>query len=134
MKSRCLAIVCISLLMLTNIHCSRSDSGQSDDSTVVVGYYGDERIFLHEYWGMEATYLMFLPLVESMYGYQVPQPALAERWEHSEDYREWTFYLRKDVKWHDDVPVTAHDIKFTVDLRRKLNRGGGSVEVLDKLR
>jgi MarR-like DNA-binding transcriptional regulator SgrR of sgrS sRNA len=23
---------------------------------------------------------------------------LLERWEHSKDYTEWTFYLRKDVK------------------------------------
>jgi peptide/nickel transport system substrate-binding protein len=80
---------------------------------------------------MEAAYLMFLPLVESRYGYQDPQPALAERWEHSEDYKEWTFYLRKNVKWHDGVSVTAHDIKFTFDLRKNLNRAIGSVEVLD---
>jgi peptide/nickel transport system substrate-binding protein len=39
-----------------------------------------------------------------------------ERWEHSNDYTEWTFYLRKDVKWHDGKPVTAHDVKFTLEL------------------
>jgi peptide/nickel transport system substrate-binding protein len=80
---------------------------------------------------MEATFLIFLPLVESMYGYQEPQPALAERWERSEDYKEWTFFLRKDVKWHDGVPVTAHDIKFTFDLRGKLKLGVGTLEILD---
>lgn len=131
MKSRYLAIVFIFLIMLTSIHCGRGDRAQPDGSKFIVGYLGDERIFLHDYWGMEATYLMFLPLAEGKYGYQEPQPALAERWKHSEDYREWTFYLRQDVKWHDGVPVTAHDIKFTTDLRRKLNRGGGSVEILD---
>jgi peptide/nickel transport system substrate-binding protein len=41
---------------------------------------------------------------------------LAERWDHSEDYRTWTLYLRKNIRWHDGVPVTAHDIKFTIDL------------------
>jgi peptide/nickel transport system substrate-binding protein len=117
--------------MLACIHCGRDDHTQSNDSTVVIGTYGDERIFLQEHWGMEATYLIFLPLVEGKYGYDEPQPALAERWTHSEDYREWTFYLRKDVKWHDGVPVTAHDIKFTLELRRKLNLGGGAVEILD---
>jgi peptide/nickel transport system substrate-binding protein len=131
MKSRYLAIIFIFLIMLTIIHCGRGDRTQSNDSTVIIGYYGDERIFLQDRWGMEATFLMFLPLVEGMYGYAEPLPALAERWKHSEDYREWTFYLRKDVKWHDGVPVTAHDIKFTTDLRRKLNLGGGSVEILD---
>ncbi len=28
----------------------------------------------------------------------------------------WTFRLRSDVRWHDGVPVTAHDIKFSMDL------------------
>ena len=41
---------------------------------------------------------------------------LARRWQHSSDYRKWTIHLRTDVRWHDGVPVTAHDIKFTVDL------------------
>ncbi len=131
MKSRYLAIACLCLSVLASSQCSRGDRAKPKDSTVIVGYYGDERIFLHDYWGMEATYLMFLPLVESMYGYIEPRPVLAERWEHSEDFKEWTFYLRKDVKWHDGVPATAHDIKFTIDLRKKLGRGGGSVEVLD---
>ncbi|MFQ5902763.1 MAG: ABC transporter substrate-binding protein [Candidatus Binatia bacterium] len=61
---------------------------------------------------------VFLPLVtyDGYYGGAVPQPGLAQRWEHSPDYRTWTFYLRRDVKWHDGVPVTAHDMKFTMDL------------------
>ncbi len=44
------------------------------------------------------------------------EPGLAQRWEHSPDYREWTYRLRTDVRWHDGVPVTAHDVKFTLDL------------------
>ncbi|MEO7682590.1 MAG: ABC transporter substrate-binding protein, partial [Gemmatimonadaceae bacterium] len=35
---------------------------------------------------------------------------LAERWEHSPDFREWTYYLRQGVRWHDGHPLTAHDI------------------------
>ena len=45
----------------------------------------------------------------------VLQGRLARSWEHS-NYRDWTIHLRTDVLWHDGVPVTAHDIKFTVDL------------------
>jgi peptide/nickel transport system substrate-binding protein len=39
-----------------------------------------------------------------------------ESWEHSEDYTEWTFHLRQDVKWHDGEPVTARDVKFTLEM------------------
>ncbi|MHC4256698.1 MAG: ABC transporter substrate-binding protein, partial [Planctomycetota bacterium] len=59
--------------------------------------------------------LMFIPLVDWEEEEQ-PHPRLLERWEHSNDYTEWTFYLRKDVKWHDGKPVTAHDVKFTLEL------------------
>lgn len=42
-------------------------------------------------------------------------PALAERWEISPDGTEVTFHLRKDVRWHDGVPLTAADVVFTFD-------------------
>ncbi|MFQ5739638.1 MAG: peptide ABC transporter substrate-binding protein [Acidobacteriota bacterium] len=41
---------------------------------------------------------------------------LARRWEHSPDYREWTYHLRTDVRWQDGVPVTAQNVKFSLEL------------------
>jgi len=43
-------------------------------------------------------------------------PELAESWKFSEDFKEVTYYLRKDVKWSDGQPVTAEDVKYTFDL------------------
>ena len=135
--SRNLMLPYLCLLALVSLHCGRDKEKPSDaEAKVTVLYKGDERIFFQEYSGMEATFLMFLPLV-AYEGDEVGdiEPALAERWEHSEDYKEWTFFLRKDVKWHDGVPVTAHDVKFTLDLRwdpAVLSMGAGSpIEVLD---
>jgi peptide/nickel transport system substrate-binding protein len=50
-------------------------------------------------------------------------PDLAERWAVSPDGKTWTFHLRKNVKWHDGVPFTAEDVKFTFDsiLNQKVN-------------
>jgi peptide/nickel transport system substrate-binding protein len=42
-------------------------------------------------------------------------PALAERWEMSPDGTEVTFWLRRDVRFHDGVPLTAADVVFTFD-------------------
>ncbi|MBI4280117.1 MAG: hypothetical protein HY660_16825 [Armatimonadetes bacterium] len=42
-------------------------------------------------------------------------PALAERWDISPDFKSYTFYLRKDVKFHDGTPLTAEAVKFTWD-------------------
>lgn len=38
---------------------------------------------------------------------------LAESWEVSKDNLSITFHLRKDVKWHDGTPFTAHDVNYT---------------------
>src|SRR5579864_2540479 len=59
--------------------------------------------------------LVFLPLV-ARNGMGEIEGRLAESWEHSPDYHTWTVHLRKDIRWHDGVPVTAHDVKFTMDL------------------
>ncbi len=40
------------------------------------------------------------------------QPALAERWDVSSDGTQYTFFLRKDVKWHDGKEFTAADVKY----------------------
>lgn len=42
-------------------------------------------------------------------------PELAERVETSSDGRKFTFHLRKDATWHDGSPVTAEDIKWSLD-------------------
>ena len=39
-------------------------------------------------------------------------PHIAKAWEHSPDYREWTFRLRKGLKWSDGHPFTADDILY----------------------
>jgi peptide/nickel transport system substrate-binding protein len=54
-------------------------------------------------------------------------PNVAERWEVSEDGREFTFYLRPGMKWSDGVPFTADDIRFwyeDVANNAEINPGG----------
>jgi len=40
-------------------------------------------------------------------------PLLADSWEISEDKLIYTFYIKKEIKWHDGVPFTSHDIVFS---------------------
>ncbi len=113
--SQRLTLLCACLLVVAGPACRRpDDQASSDESAVTVLYIGDERI-LGPYWSVPAQFLMFLPLVTQDQSGQV-QPRLAQRWQHSNDYREWTFHLQRDVRWHDGIPVTAHDIKFSMEL------------------
>jgi oligopeptide transport system substrate-binding protein len=42
-----------------------------------------------------------------------PQPAIAKRWEVSENGKIYRFYLRGDVRWTDGQPVTAQDFEYS---------------------
>ena len=42
-------------------------------------------------------------------------PGLAEKWEVNAAADEYTFYLRKDVKFHDGTPFNAEAVKYTFD-------------------
>jgi peptide/nickel transport system substrate-binding protein len=44
------------------------------------------------------------------------EPALASSWKANADATVWTFKLRHGVLWHDGKPLTAEDVKFTMDL------------------
>ncbi|WP_406946097.1 peptide ABC transporter substrate-binding protein [Halobacillus sp. SY10] len=41
-----------------------------------------------------------------------PEPATAEKWEISEDGKEYTFFIREDAKWSNGDDVTAGDYEF----------------------
>lgn len=43
------------------------------------------------------------------------KPHLATSWEASSEFRVWTFYLRKDVKFHDGTSFDAWAVKFNFD-------------------
>lgn len=53
----------------------------------------------------------------------VTAPDLADSWQANPDLTEYTFKLHPGVKWHDGKPLTADDVKFTIDamLNPKVN-------------
>ena len=53
-------------------------------------------------------------------------PDLAERWEISDDFLAYTFSLRHDVRWHDEVPFSADDVVFTVQAMQDPDYRGAS--------
>lgn len=44
------------------------------------------------------------------------KPKMATHWDVSPDKKQYTFYLRKDVKWHDGHPFTADDVVHSFNL------------------
>ena len=53
-----------------------------------------------------------------------PVPSLAARWETTPDQRQWTFFLRRGAAFANGRPITAGDVKYS--LERVARRGSGS--------
>jgi peptide/nickel transport system substrate-binding protein len=70
---------------------------------------------LSPHWDEYPEHLVFLPLVKRNASGEF-ESRLAQAWEHSPDYRSWTVHLRTDVRGHDGVPFTAHDVAFSLKL------------------
>ncbi|MDX1631604.1 MAG: ABC transporter substrate-binding protein [Thermoanaerobaculia bacterium] len=47
------------------------------------------------------------------------EPALATRWESSDDGRVWTFHLREGVRFHDGTPFDAEAVVFSIERQMK---------------
>jgi peptide/nickel transport system substrate-binding protein len=60
---------------------------------------------------------------------EVLSPALATGWEPNEDATEWTFYLRRGVKFHDGTDFNAEAVKYSVE--RTINLGLGAAFIWD---
>src|SRR5687768_14257945 len=59
------------------------------------------------------------PIWDSLVGFDLEKggigPGVAEKWERAADGKSWTFYLRKGLKFHNGDPVTAHDVKVSLE-------------------
>ena len=60
-------------------------------------------------------------------------PMLAEKWENNSDMSEWTFYLRKDAKFHSGRPVNAQAVKYTFARYIKIKSAANTVLWLAKV-
>lgn len=56
---------------------------------------------------------------------------LAETWELGKDGLEYTFRLRRDIRWHDGRPFTAADVKWT--LERQARRASFAAEAYRRI-
>lgn len=67
---------------------------------------------------------------EDMVSYE---PELAASWDTTADGRSLVFHLRPDARWHDGVPLTAHDVVFGVRVARDPGVGWPHVRWLDHI-
>jgi peptide/nickel transport system substrate-binding protein len=108
---------CICLVALANAQCGQGVGGNETGSPALTIHVpdSDER----ELGPTSAEFnwfFVFLGLADGPEDDTDPEPRLLDRWEHTPDYTEWTVHVREGVHWGDGVPVTADDVKFSLEL------------------
>jgi peptide/nickel transport system substrate-binding protein len=115
LPDRAVARYAVGVLVLSSgvVACRDSaDLADQRSNTIVVAYPAATS----DPWRFEsAKHLIFLSMANWDENWEL-EGRLARAWEHSPDHREWTYHLRTDVRWQDGVPVTAHDVEFTLRL------------------
>lgn len=126
----------IAVLLLVGFGCGGVDDPRAArESTLVVHVPSSDEWLFGPSQADEPMYLVFLPLARQGPTGEI-EGQLIRSWERSDDYRHWNIHLRTDVRWHDGVPVTAHDVAFTAELLMhpdvaRIPAGAFAVTVLD---
>ncbi len=114
MKTRIMVLTGLVWFFILFLVCRQLSRELDSVSKITDHYIGGERIFSPMY-DITAKLLVFQPLFSRNERGDIVG-LLVERWDHSEDYKTWTCYLRPGIRWHDGVPLTAQDVRFTLDL------------------
>ncbi len=118
MRNITVAVLAFVLLGLAS-GCVGNSSPQSGAKPLVINLAGGDSGYPTPYShyargpGIFKMQLIFDSLLER--GEKGYIPWLAEKWDVSEDGTEYTFWIRKNVKWQDGQPMTAEDVQFSFE-------------------
>lgn len=123
LTNRLLLTVTAILLIITSLLLPACSSDDNSEGSQIVSYtIADET----GDWGYPSPYLHYsrgpgyvrMSLVFDTLVWKDEDgfiPALAKTWTYNEEENSYTFELQENAKWHDGQPVTADDVKFTID-------------------
>jgi peptide/nickel transport system substrate-binding protein len=106
------------VLSLSSAQCARDGPPGTDegDRTLTVHLPGDDERALGPGGAGWIWPLVFLEMVRMDEETGDIEPRLLDRWEQTPDFKEYTVHVRENLRWDDGVPVTAEDVKFSIEL------------------
>lgn len=142
-RSAVIAVVMIGMLLSQTYPAFSAKTVSA--TTVRVAYHrGDEsNLTPYTYVSGDGYFLMTL-IYDTLFWMDPqgrPQPWLVKSFETSSDGRQLTLRLHENIKWHDGQPLTADDVKFTIEFMQKFRHARfsaplkpvASIVVLDPL-
>jgi ABC-type transport system substrate-binding protein len=116
--------------------CLRMQGVQEEEEIFVMAYPSDIGEMNPLFSRSERTGWYLIQVYDSLIAYDMdmdPTPWVAESWEISSDAKNFTFYIREGVKWHDGVSLNASDIKFTLEYYKAAPEDALSWSFLQKM-
>lgn len=104
---------CLCYAALACLGCGHGEDPAATRGSTLVLAVPDVEAVKPDNWDLD--FLTFLPLAKQNEHGEL-EGHLAGSWDHSPDHREYTYHIRTGLSWDDGVRVTAHDVKFTLDL------------------
>ena len=121
MKKRLISLLMVLTLMVSLVGCaqeSTSNEGKSVKQDVTVAWDIEppmlDPTLTTSTAARDINKYIYEGVVEMDANFE-PQPQLAEKIEHNDDNTEWTFYLRKGVKFHDGTEMKAEDVAASLN-------------------
>lgn len=124
------AILATAALAATGLTLAQGDRGQVVRIALQAMPEGFNPVLPIELNGQTVTGALYAPIAAVNPETFATEPYLAESWEVSDDLKTWTFRLRPDAVWHDLVPITAEDVKFTYDRIADPDEGANGYQVM----
>ena len=115
MKRKMLDIIVLAALLVSS--CSGLSGGQP--AVVRIGWAGSPDTLNPGTGVLSEAYSIFALVYDTIYEYQLDgtyKLDVAESVDVSEDNLTYTFKIREGIKFHDDQPMTAKDVAFSVNL------------------
>ncbi len=126
MTLRNIVIVVIGLIAIASIaiYFTLFQQPQQQEKVLIVGSTYDPKTLdpalVYDIASAMVVQNIFDTLVTYKPGTTELEGKLAERWESNENASIWTFYLRKGVKFHDGVELTADIVKYSIERAKNL--------------
>ncbi len=125
-------MICTVLLSITGVQSTIAAESKGELKIADVLFGNQVPIpYLEQTAAVDYLKLLYDPLVGSSNdGRLSTTHGLANKWEMSRDKLSWTFYLRRGVKFHDGVEVTAKDVKFSIEQMMRPNSKADGANIL----
>lgn len=113
-----IAVLMVVALLFTVTACGGSDGGGEAKDSLTIGIDSDavalDPLRINDTLTMSILSNVYEPLVRMTNDGEIV-PALAEKWEISDDGTVYTFTIRTDATFHNGDPITAEDVKYSLE-------------------